>query len=65
MRKNYKILNISYRNSKIRKDLSEEGYEDITNINFGKKIISIMELAYKENFSKMKFQVMDTLDMNE
>ena len=65
MTKNDKILNIGCGNSKLSEDLSEEGYEDITNIDFSHKVISIMEQTYKEKFPKMKFQVMDVLDMKE
>ena len=61
MTKNDKILNIGCGNSKLSEDLSEEGYENITNIDFSNKVISIMEQTYKEKFPKMKFQVMDVL----
>ena len=43
MTKNDKILNIGCGNSKLNEDLSEEGYEDITNIYFTSKVITIME----------------------
>ena len=65
MSKNDKILHIGCGNSKLSADLSEEGYEDITNIDFSNKVITIMEQTYKEKFPKMKFQVMDVLDMKE
>ena len=55
MTKSDKILNIGCGNSKLSEDLSEEGYEDITNIDFSTKVITIMEQTYKEKFPKMKF----------
>ena len=65
MTKSDKILNIGCGNSKLSEDLSEEGYEDITNIDFSTKVITIMEQTYKEKFPKMKFKVVDVLDMKE
>jgi len=65
MLKTDKILNIGCGNSKLSADLSEEGYEDITNIDFSTKVITIMEQLYKEKFPKMKFQVCDVLDMKD
>ena len=65
MKKSDIILNIGCSNSKLSEDLSEEGFEDITNIDFSNKIINIMEQMYKEKYLKMKFQVMDVLDMKE
>ena len=52
MTKSDKILNIGCGNSKLSEDLSEEGYEDITNIDFSTKVITIMEQTYKENSQK-------------
>ncbi|MBQ1607646.1 MAG: methyltransferase domain-containing protein, partial [Lachnospiraceae bacterium] len=46
------ILNVGCGNSKLSEDLSEEGYEDITNIDFSTKVITIMEQTYKEKFPK-------------
>ena len=65
MTKSDKILNIGCGNSKLSEDLSEEGYEDITNIDFSTKVINIMEQTYKEKFPKMQFKVVDVLDMKE
>ena len=65
MTKNDKILNIGCGNSRLSEDLSEEGYEDITNIDFSTKVINIMEQTYKEKFPKMQFKVADVLDMKE
>ena len=65
MTKSDKILNIGCGNSKLSEDLSEEGYEDITNTDFSTKVITIMEQTYKEKFPKMKFKVVDVLDMKE
>ena len=65
MTKSDKILNIGCGNSKLSEDLSEEGYEDITNIDFSTKVITIMEQTYKEKFPKMQFKVADVLDMKD
>ena len=65
MTKSDKILNIGCGNSKLSADLSEEGYEDITNIDFSNKVISIMEEKCKAKYPKMSFKVMDVLDMKE
>ena len=65
MSKNDKILNIGCGNSRLGEDLSEEGYEDITNIDFSTKVISIMEEKCKEKYPKMNFKVMDALNMKE
>ena len=65
MTKNDKILNIGCGNSRLSEDLSEEGYEDITNIDFSTKAISIMEEKCKAKFPKMSFKVMDALNMKE
>ena len=64
MTKNDKILNIDCGNSKSNEDLNEEGYEDGTNINFSNKV-RIMEQTYKEKCPKLRFWVMDALDMKE
>ena len=65
MTKSDKILNIGCGNSKLSEDLSEEGYKDITNIDFSTKVITIMEQTYKEKFPKMQFKVADVLDMKD
>ena len=65
MTKNDKILNLGCGNSRLGEDLSEEGYEDITNIDFSAKVISIMEEKCKAKFPKMSFKVMDALNMKE
>lgn len=65
MTKNDKILNLGCGNSRLSEELSEEGYEDITNLDFSPKVISIMEEKCKAKFPKMTFKVMDALDMKE
>ena len=65
MTKNDKILNLGCGNSRLSEELSEEGYEDITNIDFSTKVINIMEEKCKPKFPKMSFKVMDALDMKE
>ena len=65
MTKNDKILNLGCGNSRLSEELSEEGYEDITNIDFSTKVITIMEEKCKAKFPKMSFKVMDVLDMKE
>ena len=63
--KNDKILNLGCGNSRLSEELSEEGYEDITNIDFSTKVITIMEEKCKAKYPKMSFKVMDVLDMKE
>ena len=65
MTKNDKILNLGCGNSRLSEELSEEGYEDITNIDFSTKVITIMEEKCKAKYPKMSFKVMDVLDMKE
>ena len=65
MTKSDKILNLGCGNSRLSEELSEEGYEDITNLDFSPKVISIMEEKCKAKFPKMTFKVMDALDMKE
>lgn len=65
MTKSDKILNIGCGNSKLSEDLSEEGYEDITNIDFSTKVITQMEEKYKQKYPKMEWKVMDVLNMSE
>ena len=65
MTKNDKILNLGCGNSRLSEELSEEGYEDITNIDFSTKVINIMEEKCKPKFPKMSFKVMDALNMKE
>jgi len=65
MAKEDKILNLGCGNSRLCEDLSEEGFEDITNLDFSPKAINIMEERYKNKYPKMSFQVMDVLDMKE
>ena len=65
MTKNDKILNLGCGNSRLSEELSEEGYEDITNIDFSNKVIAIMEEKCKVKYPKMSFKVMDALDMKE
>ena len=65
MTKEDKILNLGCGNSRLSEELSEEGYEDITNIDFSPKVIAIMEEKCKPKFPKMSFLVMDALDMKD
>ena len=65
MTKEDKILNLGCGNSRLSEELSEEGYEDITNIDFSPKVIAIMEEKSKSKFPKMSFLVMDALDMKD
>ena len=43
----------------------EEGYENITNIDFSNTVISYMDSKCKLRNPKMCFKVMDVLDLNE
>ena len=46
-------------------ELYEEGFEDITNIDFSPKVIMSIEEKYKTKYPKMVFKVMDVLNMQE
>ena len=46
-------------------ELYEEGFEDITNIDFSPKVITSIEEKYKTKYPKMVFKVMDVLNMQE
>lgn len=65
MTKNDKILNVGCGNSRLSEELSEEGYEDITNMDYSNKVIKLMEDRLKPKFPKMDFKIMDVLDMKE
>ncbi len=65
MSKTDKILNIGCGNSKLSEEMYEDGYEDITNIDYSTKVITQMEEYYKDKCPKMKFEVMDVLDLKE
>ena len=60
-----KILNLGCGTSRLGEDLSEEGYEDITNIDFSQTVITLMEEKYRETFPRMVFRKMDALNMND
>ena len=63
--KNDNILNIGCGNSRLPETLSDEGYEKITNIDFSQKVIEQISKRYHKIYPKMKFKVMDILNMNE
>ena len=46
-------------------ELYEDGFEDITNIDFSTKVISQIEEKNKSKYPKMTFKIMDVLDMQE
>ena len=60
-----KILNVGCGNSRLSEELYEEGFEDITNIDFSPKVITSIEEKYKTKYPKMVFKVMDVLNMQE
>ena len=59
------ILHIGCGNSKLPETLSDAGYKNITNIDFSKKVIEQISKRYQNRYPKMKFKVMNILDMNE
>ena len=63
--KNDNILHIGCGNSRLPETLSDEGYENITNIDFSQKVIEQISKRYKKYYPKMKFKVMDILNMKE
>ena len=46
-------------------ELYEDGFEDITNIDFSTKVISQIEEKNKSKYPKMTFKILDVLDMQE
>ena len=65
MSKTDKILNVGCGNSRLSEELYEDGFEDITNIDFSNKVISQIEEKNKSKYPKMTFKIMDVLDMQE
>lgn len=65
MTKTDKILNIGCGNSRLSEEMYEDGYENITNIDFSTKVISQMEERLASKCPNMKFKVMDVLDMKD
>ena len=65
MSKTDKILNVGCGNSRLSEELYEDGFEDITNIDFSQKVISQIEEKNKSKYPKMIFKIMDVLDMKE
>ena len=63
--KNDNILHIGCGNSRLPEMLSDEGYEKITNIDFSKKVIEQISQRYQKRYPKMKFKVMNILNMEE
>ena len=63
--KNDNILHIGCGNSRLPEALSDEGYEKITNIDFSQKVIEQISKRYHKKYPKMKFKVMDILNMKE
>ena len=63
--KNDNILHIGCGNSRLPETLSDEGYEHITNIDFSQEVIEQISKRYQKKYPKMKFKVMNILNMNE
>jgi ubiquinone/menaquinone biosynthesis C-methylase UbiE len=63
IQKENKILNIGCGNSRMSEEMYEDGYEDITNIDFSNKVISQMEERCKSKYPKMIFKIMDVCEM--
>ena len=60
-----KIINIGCGNSLLSEQLYEDGYEDITNMDFSPKVITQLEEKNKTKYPKMSYKVIDALDMQE
>ena len=58
-------MNLGCGTSRLGEDLSEEGFEDITNIDFSQTVITLMEEKYREILPKMVFRKMDALNMSD
>ena len=65
MTKNDKILNVGCGNSRLSEEMYEDGYENITNIDYSSKVIGQMEEKCKTKFPKLVFKVMDVLEMKD
>ena len=52
MSKTDKILNVGCGNSRLSEELYEDGFEDITNIDFSQKVISQIEEKINRNIPK-------------
>ena len=65
MKREDKILNIGCGTSRLGEDLSEEGFEDVTNIDFSQTAIALMEEKYRETYPRMVFRKMDAMDMKD
>ena len=63
MNKTDKILNVGCGSSRMSEEMYEEGYENITNIDFSPKVISQMDERTKSKCPKMVFKTMDVMDM--
>lgn len=60
-----RILEVGCGNSRISESLSEDGYEEITNMDFSPVVINQMILRCKSKYPKMDFKVMNVLDMKD
>lgn len=65
MAKEDKILHIGCGNSRLPEELAEEGYTNITNVDFSQKAIMLMEERCREKYPSLVFTAMNVLDMKE
>ena len=65
MNKTDKILNIGCGNSRMSEEMYEDGYENITNIDFSSKVINQMDERTKAKCPKMVFRTMYVMDMKD
>ena len=63
MNKTDKILNLGCGNSRLSEEMFEDGYTNITNIDFSDKVISQMSERLTAKCAGMVFKRMDVLDM--
>lgn len=65
MLKEDKILHIGCGSSRLSGELSDDGYELITNLDFSPIVIEQNIERYRQKYPKMDFKTMDVLNMQE
>ena len=63
--KNSKILNVGCGNSRLSESMYEDGYENITNIDFSNKVIRYMDEKCRGKYPKMVFKILDACEMKD
>jgi SAM-dependent methyltransferase len=65
LEKENKILNVGCGNSTMSEEMYNDGYENITNIDFSSKAISQMEERCRVKYPKMIFKIMNVCEMKD